>query len=277
MRRTSALFAVTSMLLGGTVLTVPTTVQGPVQQDAPVASATAATPPTQVAPPAAARPSVSEPASGTSTPQASPEPSVAWAEGQATDGQTQEPTAAASQRPALTSILDPSAGTTRVATGGSVAGNGPVHRYSVEVERSIGLDVEEVRAIVEASLHDTERSWARTRTLQRVDDPAAARIRIVIASPATVDAICATVGLNTAGIFSCWTGRIAALNASRWETGAAGFADLTTYRIYLVNHEFGHALGYGHRGCPGAGALAPVMMQQSKGLAGCQPNGWPYP
>jgi len=185
--------------------------------------------------------------------------------------------AVASRGPALTAVLDPAGGATIVAGGSAVAGSGPTHRYSVEVEPALGLDVELVRAIVESALHDDERSWARTRTLQRVDDPQAARIRVIVASPETVDAICATVGLNTAGIFSCWTGRIAALNAWRWEVGAAGFPDVATYRTYLINHEFGHALGYGHISCPGAGSIAPVMLQQSKGLAGCTANGWPYP
>jgi hypothetical protein len=99
----------------------------------------------------------------------------------------------------------------------------------------------------------------------------------VIATPGTIDALCAAAGLDTAGVFSCWTGRVAALNSWRWENGAAGFPDVSSYRTYLVNHEVGHALGYGHRRCPGPGALAPVMMQQSKGLDGCIANGWPYP
>ena len=31
----------------------------------------------------------------------------------------------------------------------------------------------------------------------------------------------------------------------------------------------------GHVGCPKEGALAPVMMQQSKSTMGCEPYGWP--
>lgn len=159
---------------------------------------------------------------------------------------------------------------------GGVAGSGPRWRYTVEVEPSLGLDAVLVAEEVRAALHDP-RSWARTRTLEQVADPARARIRVVLASPATVDELCGRAGLMTAGVYSCWNGRFAALNAWRWEVGAHGFPDIATYRTYLVNHEVGHGLGYGHVGCPAPGSVAPVMMQQSKGLDGCVANGWPTP
>lgn len=159
---------------------------------------------------------------------------------------------------------------------GGVGGSGPVWRYTVEVEPSLGVDPALLATEVRAALHDA-RSWARDRTMQQVADPSRARIRVVLATPATVDELCGRVGLDTAGVYSCWNGRFAALNAWRWENGADGFPDLTTYRTYLVNHEVGHGLGFGHVGCPGDGALAPVMMQQSKGLDVCTANGWPYP
>jgi hypothetical protein len=163
-----------------------------------------------------------------------------------------------------------------VPEGGAVAGSGRRWRYTVEVEAGLGIDPTTLAGEIRTALND-ERSWARTRTLEQVSDPSQARIRIVLASPGTVDELCGRAGLRTAGIYSCWNGRFAALNSWRWEAGADGFEDLVTYRTYLVNHEFGHGLGYGHVGCPTEGALAPVMMQQSKGHDGCIANGWPYP
>jgi hypothetical protein len=165
----------------------------------------------------------------------------------------------------------------RVAGGSSEAGEGTEVTYTVELDDTIDADLSELVDQVEAALYHPA-SWVNDHTLRRVDDPAEATIRVLLAAPATVDELCAQAGLDTNGIFSCWNGRFAALNAMRWEQGAAGFGDdLPAYRTYLVNHEFGHGLGYGHVGCPAPGTPAPIMMQQTRSTERCVPNGWPYP
>ena len=89
-----------------------------------------------------------------------------------------------------------------------------------------------------------------------------------------MDRLCAPI--RTAGIYSCQLGQRVVLNHRRWMNGAPSYrGDLSGYRRMLVNHEVGHRLGLGHRSCPGRGRLAPVMMQQTKGLGACRRNTWP--
>lgn len=163
-----------------------------------------------------------------------------------------------------------------VAGGNAESGAGEVVTYTVEVEPAVGVDLLVATAAVEQALHDP-RSWARDHLLRRVEDPAEADVRVVLATPTTVDRLCGEAGLRTEGAYSCWNGTFAALNSRRWQDGADDFSDLTTYRRYLINHEFGHGLGHDHRDCPAPGALAPVMMQQTITTAACDANGWPYP
>lgn len=152
---------------------------------------------------------------------------------------------------------------------------GRVVRFSVEVEEGTGLDPDATAKLVEAALYD-ERSWARNHDLRRVA-PGEASVRIVIASPSSVDAICRRAGLDTAGWLSCWSGRTAAINLDRWQVGVGHVPDLAQYRRYVVNHEVGHGLGHGHEDCPGTGMLAPLMQQQTKTLSGCVANEWAFP
>jgi hypothetical protein len=163
-----------------------------------------------------------------------------------------------------------------IVTGTAEAGAGPTVRFTVELELSTGIDPAEALEVAEAALLDP-RSWARDRHLVRVADPEHADIRLLFATPSTVDRLCGEVGLRTHGVYSCWTGTFATINSWRYAFGATGFDDLDTYRRYVVNHEVGHGLGFGHVGCPGPGELAPVMMQQSASLGACVANGWPHP
>lgn len=161
--------------------------------------------------------------------------------------------------------------------GAATAGSGERRTFTVEVEAGLEAHADHLFETVGSALLDAESSWARDHALAQVEDPAEADVRVVLASPRTVDEWCATAGLDTAGSFSCWDGERAMLNRDRWRHGVEHVADLELYRAYLVNHEVGHGLGHGHVECPGPGAPAPVMMQQTLRLDGCEPNPWPYP
>lgn len=165
--------------------------------------------------------------------------------------------------------------------GPTVGTGGSTTRYTVEIADGLHQrqDLTAFRDFVESTLSDRSHGWTSRGgyRLQRVEKAADARVRVVLASPATVDRLCAQAGLNTAGIYSCWNGRVAAINADRWFSGVAHVRDMALYRTYVINHEVGHGLGQGHRSCPGSGRLAPVMMQLSKSTYGCVPNGLPYP
>lgn len=148
-------------------------------------------------------------------------------------------------------------------------------RFDLQVEREVPVDADEAARLVAAVLDDG-RSWRGTgeARFELVADGEDADLRAVIATPRTTDRLCAP--LLTRGQVSCQTGERVVLNARRWVDGAASFGeDRTNYRRYLVNHEFGHALGHQHVGCPGRGKPAPVMLQQTKGLGGCTANPWP--
>lgn len=146
------------------------------------------------------------------------------------------------------------------------------HSYTIEIETGIPLPAARTTRLIDAILSD-ERGWAkRGHAFTRTDvDPS---IRILVATPATTDQLCAP--LQTQGRVSCRNGKLVVLNGVRWARGIPDYrGDLLGYRRYLVNHEVGHALGQSHVSCPGPGRPAPVMMQQTYGLDECRKNPWP--
>jgi hypothetical protein len=170
-----------------------------------------------------------------------------------------------------------------------VVGTGTLHRYSIEVEKGItGVDLTQFASTVQAVLSDP-RSWAGHAgvALQRVDS-GAVDFHVTLVSSLTVRSLCGyDIPVETSCYQPAGTGNPVnrvVLNVARWVRGATAYVgDLTTYRIYMINHEDGHALGHEHAHECLANGLAPVMMQQTIGLKSavtgslCQANPWPYP
>ena len=156
-------------------------------------------------------------------------------------------------------------------------GSGTLRTYRVEVETGTWQDAPAFAAAVDATLSDPASWTGQGRwSFQRLarDD---VDFVIRLATPATVDQVCANAGLHTGGYVSCRSGRFVMINLDRWMSAVPDYhGDVATYRLYVINHEVGHQLGYSHQACPGPGRVAPVMQQQTFGLKGCLANGWPY-
>ena len=146
--------------------------------------------------------------------------------------------------------------------------------YAVKIEPSLGLNPLCIKNLLFLILN-SDLGWTnvaeKSFQLTSVED---SDYVYIFASPEKTDELCAPIETNS--IYSCRNEENIVLNFFRWQEGAVDFKnDMETYRIYLINHETGHILGWKHVGCPKAGAIAPVMMQQSKGTDGCIPYGWP--
>ncbi|MET9270103.1 DUF3152 domain-containing protein [Kribbella sp. NPDC003557] len=146
--------------------------------------------------------------------------------------------------------------------------------YRVEIEQGVSVNGAAVAAAIHKTLTDP-RGWQAVHPVSfertdRVD----ADLRIILATPTLTDKLC--LPLDTGGEVSCRVEDRVVLNAKRWIYAIPAYnGNVEMYRSYLVNHEVGHALGHGHSACTTPKTPAPVMMQQTKGLAGCLPNAWP--
>ncbi|GAC47429.1 hypothetical protein GOACH_03_04500 [Gordonia aichiensis NBRC 108223] len=183
---------------------------------------------------------------------------------------------------------------------GKQIGTGPqVYTYTVEVEDGVApSDYGSDRAfgkMVDATLANN-RSWIGDGkvSFRRIagGEP---DLRVSLSSPGTARELCGyQIKLETSCFYP--PDKRVTINEARWVRGALSYeGDDVAYRQYLINHEVGHGIGYeNHEPCKHDGALAPVMMQQSFGVANsqimaldpdmqadkaliCKPNPWPFP
>jgi hypothetical protein len=209
--------------------------------------------------------------STTTPPAASPAPS------DRIDPADPSGTAASGSRVAVRSVPAGSrTGTGRlVAVPGSVPapGRAPSMRVRVEVEQGLGVDPTAFARFVLATLNDP-RGWSHGDALSfaRTDGPA--DFRVVLGSADLARGLCAT---HPGDPTSCGGGDRAVIAVDRWLDGAESYRDdLTAFRRFAINHEVGHVLGRSNAFCT-PGHLAPVMVDQARGLFGCLRNAWPYP
>lgn len=145
--------------------------------------------------------------------------------------------------------------------------------FAFETRGAIRTSVRTFKRQVRETFAD-RRGWRRTgvrfREVRRGAD-----LLVVLAEPRTVPSYSSGCSRS----WSCRVGRRVIINQARWRFATRPWnragRSLRAYRHLVVNHETGHFLGRGHRGCPRRGWRAPVMMTQSKGLDGCRFNPWP--
>jgi hypothetical protein len=178
------------------------------------------------------------------------------------------------------------AGTTPVVGHSS---SGKVWTYDIEVEKGItGIDVAQFASLVDSTLDDP-RSWSGHGIALRRVDSGTPDFRVSLTTSITVRTWCGyTIKIETscyasAGSVSGLHANRVVLNDARWVRGDPAYiGDLDAYRMYMINHEDGHALGHMHAHDCLADGLAPAMMQQTIGLKTpsgeiCEANPWPYP
>lgn len=146
---------------------------------------------------------------------------------------------------------------------------------SIETEEGLSVDTDVFAETVMRILTD-ERGWQESENVSFVQGEAG-DVQILLSSPDTVDDLCAP--LDTRGYTSCRIDDTLVINVLRWAGATEGFLEtggsLASYRAYVLNHEMGHFLGYGHETECLADGSAPVMMQQTLDMRGCTANGWP--
>ncbi len=146
-------------------------------------------------------------------------------------------------------------------------------RYHVETRGRITTSLKQFKAQAQQTYEDA-RGW-RAAGIRFVPVAHGGAFTLVLSQAGLVPSFSS----SCSAMWSCRVGRYVIINQDRWKHASpawnAAHLPLRDYRHMVVNHETGHWLGLHHVSCPGQGRLAPVMMQQSKGLQGCRFNPFP--
>ncbi len=158
-------------------------------------------------------------------------------------------------------------------TGGTSVRQEQMHyTYTAAKKGDVSSSVRTFTRVVREALGNS-RGWSLGRDIRFSRVSNGAPLRVWLAAPDVVDRADPVCSAR----WSCRVGSDVYINERRWISGTVTWSSRPRYdyRRYVLNHEVGHWLGLGHASCSGAGAPAPVMLQQSMRLDGCRANLWP--
>lgn len=147
-----------------------------------------------------------------------------------------------------------------------------VMRYCVASKGNVG-DTQAFANSIYRILND-EQGWARAGVVFQEATDGNCDITMTLSAPEEVPSFSSMCSSE----YSCRVGSDVIINKTRWDNGVEDWnkagGTLDQYRIMVVSHEVGHALGHidNEQTCGGEGQLAPLMQEQSMFLNGCKPN-----
>ena len=145
--------------------------------------------------------------------------------------------------------------------------------YTISTKGATRSSLAEFAAQADETLNSS-RGWAQLGLVfKRV--PSGGNFNLVLSEAAQVPSFSPACSAD----WSCRVGVSVIINDDRWAGATTAWNNagggLRDYRHMVINHEVGHWLGHDHIPCSGAGAYAPIMLQQSIDLQGCKFNPWP--
>lgn len=163
-----------------------------------------------------------------------------------------------------------------VAEAGNASGHVIEIKYDVDSLGTVKGDLNEFKNVVAATLDDA-RGWGRAG-LKFTAVEEGAQMHVFLAEASEV----AKASAGCSAELSCTVKPNVYINDDRWLGASDSYnalgVSLANYRQMVINHEVGHFLGHDHiTSCETESGLAPIMLQQSTGLLGCQANSWPLP